>query len=119
MGGESLQLKVVADDPNRERLKSIELPFVKLRDYQTELVLNFLKLWVSTLIHLATGGGKSIIMAYIVKFVAEVLGLRVMIVIHGIQLIEQFAEHLQRFEDRKSTRLNSSHSQQSRMPSSA
>ena len=91
-------MQLVKEDPNRDMLKSIELSFAKPRPYQTELILNFLRHWNSTLIHLATGGGKSIIMAYLVKFVAEVLGLRVMIVIHGIQLIEQFAEHLQRFE---------------------
>ncbi|NRA43511.1 MAG: DEAD/DEAH box helicase [Oligoflexales bacterium] len=91
-------MQLVRQDPNRDKLRAIELPFAKPRPYQTELILNFLRQWNSTLIHLATGGGKSIIMAYLVKFVAEVLGLRVMIVIHGIQLIEQFAEHLQRFD---------------------
>ena len=36
-----------------------------------------------------------------------------------IKLIEEKGEHLEEVTDRKSTRLNSSHNNQSRMPSSA
>jgi superfamily II DNA or RNA helicase len=93
-----MQLSIVKEDPNRCKLNSIELPFARPRAYQSELILNFLKRWESTLFHLATGGGKSIIMAYLVKFASEVMNLRVVIIIHGIQLIEQFSEHLQRFQ---------------------
>ena len=93
-----MSLSIVRDDPNREKLKSIELPFARPRPYQAELILNFIRRWESTLFHLATGGGKSIIMAYLVKFASEILGLKVVIIIHGIQLIDQFANHLDRFE---------------------
>ena len=80
-----------------EQLKSIELPFAKPRPYQTGIILNFLRSWESTLVHLATGGGKSIVMAYLVKYAAEILDLRVVIIIPGLQIIDQFTAHLQRF----------------------
>lgn len=80
-----------------QRLKNIEMPHAPLRDYQRKTIEELIETDESTIVHAATGSGKSIIMAYLVKYYAEQLNRKVVILIYGIQLIDQFARHLDKF----------------------